>query len=287
MKDIILIAGGGALRGVFGAGVLTAFQEQNIHKQVHSVYGISAGAHNGAYFITNQINVCSTVYFEELTQNKFVRLNKINIFIKSLFKKKHYDLVNIAYLEKIERTKKRLDLKKLKSSDIKFKVCVYNLNKQIHEFINGKTNPIKRINTSGGSQPFFTKKIKIGKYDYIDGDTIANYDYIKKIIQKYPNKKIILILNFKENYAHKIKTLPYELLKTLLIWRLYGFKTFKKSLKSLVCAMPYKYLKKQENVHIIECKKNVNVLNTEKEQLFQVYQEGKNQGKEFFQNQLL
>ena len=50
-RDIIIIAEGGCMQGVFGAGVMTAFQESNLlNERVHSIYGSSAGAHNGRLF---------------------------------------------------------------------------------------------------------------------------------------------------------------------------------------------------------------------------------------------
>lgn len=284
MKDIIIVIGGGVLRGVFGAGVVTSFQKSNLYPRVHSVYGISAGAHDGAYFITNQIDIVSSVYFEELIKNKFVKLKKIFYYFKSLFKKRRYNLVNIPYLKKIEYTTKKLDIQKLNKSKINFSVYVFNLNKIKHEFINGKVNAVERINASAGAQPFYTKPSKINKFNYIDGDTIINFNYVKDLIKNNPDKKIIFIMNVRENFLYKLKQLPYEFIKSLLVWKLYGFKVFKKSFSSFFLTFPYSEINKRNNVYLIENKLNVNLTSNNKEELIKLYNEGIKQGNDFLKN---
>jgi predicted patatin/cPLA2 family phospholipase len=284
MRDLIIVIGGGLLRGVFGAGVVTSFQKANLYSRVHSVYGISAGAHDGAYFITNQIDVVSSVYFDELVEHKFVRVQKLSYYLKSLFKKRKYNLVNIPYLKRIEYTTKKLNFNKLKKSKINFNVLVFNLNKQRHEFINGKIDPVERINTSGGAQPFYTQPTQINKYDYIDGEIFTNHNYVNDLIKKHPNKKIIIIMNIQENLLYKIKQLPYELFKSLLILKLYGFKVFKKSIGSLFSTFPYKEISKNNNVYLIENKFNVNLNSTNHNELFKLYNQGINDGNDFLKN---
>ena len=65
MKDIILIIEGGGILGVFGAGVLTAFQEANIYNRIKCIYATSAGAHDAAYFLTKQSKLGSSIYFKD------------------------------------------------------------------------------------------------------------------------------------------------------------------------------------------------------------------------------
>jgi NTE family protein len=272
---------GGNLRGVFGAGVVTAFKKANLNSRIDSVYGISAGAHNGAYFITNQIDVVSSVYFEELIKHNFVRFDKFNIYIKSLFKKKKYNLVDVEYLKKIEYTTKKLNSKKLNKSKIHFNVYVFNLNNQKHEFINGKINPVERINASAGAQPFYTISTKIKNNNYIDGDTIPNLNYVKEIIKKHPNKKIIFVMNLQENFLYKFKQFPFEFIKSLLILKLYGFKVFKKSIISFFSTTPYKEINKYNHFYLIENKLRLGVNCKNKDKLVELYKEGINQGNLF------
>lgn len=54
---IALVLEGGALRGVYTAGVLDVFMQENIG--VDNVIGVSAGALNGMNYISHQIRKSS------------------------------------------------------------------------------------------------------------------------------------------------------------------------------------------------------------------------------------
>lgn len=49
-KDIILIIGGGGMKGIFSSGVLDVFEKADLYPRIHSVYGTSSGADVGAFF---------------------------------------------------------------------------------------------------------------------------------------------------------------------------------------------------------------------------------------------
>ena len=75
-KKVVLYFGGGAMSGVFGAGVITALEKENIYDKVKAVYGASAGAFNAAYFLTKQTELGSSIYYEDLTKN-FIFLSNV------------------------------------------------------------------------------------------------------------------------------------------------------------------------------------------------------------------
>lgn len=67
-RDVIIVIEGGAMLGVFGAGVVTSFQQADMYGRVHSVYGASAGAHDLAYFLaaqkdSRQTKIGSSIYY--------------------------------------------------------------------------------------------------------------------------------------------------------------------------------------------------------------------------------
>lgn len=51
-KDLGLILEGGGMRGAYTSGVLAAFMDENI--EFPYVIGVSAGANNGANFVSGQ-----------------------------------------------------------------------------------------------------------------------------------------------------------------------------------------------------------------------------------------
>jgi len=56
------------MEGVFGAGVVTHLEEIDFYKNIEAVYGSSAGALIGAYFLSHQTKLGSSMFHEDLTQ---------------------------------------------------------------------------------------------------------------------------------------------------------------------------------------------------------------------------
>ena len=50
--DCIFVFFGGAMSGVFGAGVVKVLQQMNFYNRIQRIYSVSAGAHNGSYLRT-------------------------------------------------------------------------------------------------------------------------------------------------------------------------------------------------------------------------------------------
>jgi predicted acylesterase/phospholipase RssA len=58
---IALAIEGGAMRGVVSAGMVAALEQLGLTHAFDAVYGSSAGAINGAYFLTGQANLGATI----------------------------------------------------------------------------------------------------------------------------------------------------------------------------------------------------------------------------------
>ena len=99
------------MTGIFGAGAATALQKANIYPRVDSVYGISSGAHNAAYFLSKDTLKGSSIYHEDLIDGKFIKKKKLSTLVKNvpmkLFNKNHKleKIMDIDYLIKTEKTK--------------------------------------------------------------------------------------------------------------------------------------------------------------------------------------
>jgi len=117
-KDIILISEGGCMLGVFGAGVVTSLQEANLYPRIHSIYASSAGAHNAAYFLSKQSKLGSSIYYEDLINNNFIKKENLSRYVFDIlikkFNKKHKinEIVDIDYLSRVEREYKKLNVEK-------------------------------------------------------------------------------------------------------------------------------------------------------------------------------
>ena len=66
-----LVVQGGALRGIASCASAAALDYLNLSNAFDKVYGISSGALNAAYFLTNQAALGVTVYSEDVTSSRF------------------------------------------------------------------------------------------------------------------------------------------------------------------------------------------------------------------------
>jgi len=57
------------MSGVFGAGALASFAKLNFYPSIKAIYAVSTGAFNAVYFLTRQVELDSSIYFEDLGSN--------------------------------------------------------------------------------------------------------------------------------------------------------------------------------------------------------------------------
>lgn len=67
-----LVIEGGAMRGVISAGMVAGLECLGLLRVFDAVYGASAGAFNGAYFLAGQAAFGTTIYYENLNTKKFI-----------------------------------------------------------------------------------------------------------------------------------------------------------------------------------------------------------------------
>jgi predicted patatin/cPLA2 family phospholipase len=65
---------GGAMRGVVSAGMVSALEELGLARAFDVVYGSSAGALNGAYFLAGEARLGTRIYFEDINNRAFIDL---------------------------------------------------------------------------------------------------------------------------------------------------------------------------------------------------------------------
>jgi predicted patatin/cPLA2 family phospholipase len=67
---------GGAMRGVVSAGMVIALERLGLLHVFDDVYGASAGAMNGAYFVAGQAAFGTSIYSEDINNAKFISLRR-------------------------------------------------------------------------------------------------------------------------------------------------------------------------------------------------------------------
>jgi predicted patatin/cPLA2 family phospholipase len=67
---------GGTMRGVVSCSMLAALSEAGFANAFDAVYGCSAGALNGAYFVAGSSWQALSVYYDDLASNQYIRLSR-------------------------------------------------------------------------------------------------------------------------------------------------------------------------------------------------------------------
>ncbi len=198
MKALILE--GGAMRTVHSAGALTALSEMGIkHDHFDLVFGASAGACNGAYFVADQSSHFWEMWTKTMLTPDFINLR--NAFSRTK------PIIDVNFVvEEIMAKHHKIDLDKIISSKTKFYTVVTNCsNGQPEYFLNDKKESFFNIIKASASIPIlYNKSVEINGQEYMDG-AITDGLPIKKAIEMGATE-IYVLLTRHEGYK-KTKTL--------------------------------------------------------------------------------
>ena len=184
----VLYVGGGAMAGVFGAGVVTKLQEENAYDKFSHAYGASSGAWNIAYWLSKNTMEGSSIYWEDLTQGF---INFSNVLERIVNPTNSPNVVDINKLVEVAKHSKILNIEEIKKSSIEAKVKVYNLKRNKIEYLNLKDDTIQRLKETASVTPWF---YEVGQIN-IDAEIFdpLGYTFIR---QSHPDKKLIFIINY-------------------------------------------------------------------------------------------
>src|SRR3989338_2302324 len=179
-----LIIGGGGMRAVFSAGSLRGFEKSGMADVFDIVVGVSAGSPICAYFLSGQTTLGTSIYLEELAENKFINLARVS------------KIMDIDYLDSVFRNVKPLDQKHIRSSRSKFYVTVTDAKTGKGELLDMKDRKIDIIDAICASSALpiiYNRTITIKGRQYCDG-AIGNGIPIDFVLKKGCTD-ILIILN--------------------------------------------------------------------------------------------
>lgn len=187
-----LILEGGAMRGLYSAGVLDVFLKNDIN--VDSIYAVSAGALFGLNYKSRQIGRALRYNLKYANNKNYMGFYSLittgNIMNKDFcFNKLVYDL-------------DRLDFETYQNTPVDFYAVVTNLKTGKPEYI--KIDDAKKdieYFRASGSMPFVSKPVEINGNLYLDGG-ISDPVPFKHVLETQP-EKIIIVLTRPAGYRKK------------------------------------------------------------------------------------
>jgi len=195
-----LILEGGAMRGLYSAGVIDVFMENNINVDV--VYGVSAGALFGLNYKSRQIGRALRYNLKYAHDKNYMGLYSLittgDVMNKDFcFKKLVYEL-------------DKLDFETYKNTPIDFYAVVTNLQTGKPEYIKiDDAEKDMEYFRASGSMPFVSKPVEINGNLYLDGAMGDAVPFKKALEANY--EKIIVVLTKPSGHNRKKKShLPYK-----------------------------------------------------------------------------
>ncbi len=213
-KNLILYLGSGGMLGVFSAGVLTKVQEMNIYDRIQAVYACSAGIFNGSYFLTRQMQIGSSIYYDDLTHG-FIETKNVfygalqriwNGYIMPIEHNKIANVMQIDRLINVARTDKALDVSKLKNQPIPLYAKLLNTETFDIEYKDIRFEPFDYLQYGIQAVPYYFPTPR--NTAYIDA-AVKEPLGLEYLLERYPNSKIIAIFNLsaQRNISHHIKNI--------------------------------------------------------------------------------
>ena len=199
-NKVALVLEGGAMRGLYTAGVLDVFMKNNV--KVNTIFGVSAGALFGINYKSGQIG-------RALRYNLKYAHDKRYMGMYSLLTTG--DVMNREFcFNKLVYELDPLDFETYNSSDVKFYAVVTNVETGKAEYI--EISDAKRdmeYLRASGSMPFVSNLVEINGNKYLDGAVADPIPFKKALDMDY--EKIIVIQTRPADYIKSKSRLPYGL----------------------------------------------------------------------------
>ena len=196
-----LILEGGAMRGLYSAGVLDVFMENNI--KVDVIYGVSAGALFGLNYKSRQIGRALRYNLKYANEKNYMGLYSLITT---------GDIMNRDFcFNKLVYELDKLDFDTYKNNPVEFYAVVTNLQTGKPEYIkiDDAQKDLEYFRASG-SMPFVSKPVKINGKLYLDG-AIGDAVPFKKVLDENYEKIIVVLTKHIKHNRKKNHYLPYSL----------------------------------------------------------------------------
>lgn len=192
---------GGAMRGLYSAGVLDVFMQNDI--STDAIYGVSAGALFGINFKSKQIGRAIRYNVKYAHEKNYMGLYSLITTGNIMNKEFCFD--------KLVNELDKFDFDTFDKSPIEFFAVVTNVETGKAEYIK-ITNAKEGLEAlrASGSMPFVSKLVELNYGKYLDGAISDPIPLQKAIEDGY--EKIVVVLTRPEGYRKHRDCMPYDLI---------------------------------------------------------------------------
>ena len=195
----VFVLEGGAMRGLYTAGVLDAFMQNGV--STDAIYGVSAGALFGINLKSKQIGRAIRYNLKYAHEKNYMSLYSLITTGNIMNEKFCFDRI-VNELDKF-------DFDTFDSSPIEFYAVVTNVETGKAEYmhITNSRRDLEKLRASG-SMPFVSKLVEIDGVKYLDGAISDPIPLQKALDEGYG--KIVVVLTRAEDEPKSKEKLPYN-----------------------------------------------------------------------------
>jgi len=188
-RDLVIYAAGGGMRGIFGAGALHALAEMGVRDEVCAVYGLSAGAFNGALLAQGTTMRAMEWYLHHVpARGILARATPVSLL-------RGEDMVDIAEAERVLAAERLVDGDALSrcASPVRFG-AVERDSLEFRWLDARRTDAVRVLLASSTIFPFVHEGVSIDGVTYIDGGYREGICY-RRLRREHPDARLLLVLN--------------------------------------------------------------------------------------------
>jgi predicted patatin/cPLA2 family phospholipase len=167
---------GGSMRGVVSAGMVTGLEFLGLLPCFDVVYGTSAGAINGAYFLAGQAAYGTTIYYENINNSSFIDLSRP--FRGRPVASLEFIFEHVVVREKI------LDWQRVVNSPIPLRPVASSISRALPIVLDGFTTRedlFVCLKASSRMALVAGPPVRVGNDEYLDGSVFASIPFRQAI----------------------------------------------------------------------------------------------------------
>lgn len=193
MRDLVVYAAGGGMRGVFGAGALHALAELGLRQRALALYGISAGAFNIAHFALGSTTRAMEWYLHHVPERGIIaRVTPVAML-------RGEDLIDVPEAVRVLEAERLVDAKSLVRLDVPVRFGVVHGEQLAFRWIDARRpDAVRVLLASSTIFPFVRQPVVIDGDPYIDGGYREGICH-RRLRQEHPDAKLLLVLNDNED----------------------------------------------------------------------------------------
>jgi predicted patatin/cPLA2 family phospholipase len=211
---LALVIEGGGMRGVVAGGMVTAIQELGLTACFDTIHGSSAGACAGAYLMTDQARLGTSIFYEDINNSKVTNPRRLW---------RGMPIMDTGFItDNVMRTTKRLDVEKIvKSVDLLHIIATTTKAREEHYSRYEGPDEFFAILRGTITMPIVGgKSVNVRGQELVDGGMVQQIPFRSAVERGATH--VLILLTRRDQELERKKCRPLALLESLAMRIVYG-----------------------------------------------------------------